>query len=331
MSHSVSLASAMLDSARRFLAALSPEQSERCRLPFESDERFTWYYTPRERKGVPFKQLDEQQRKAGLDLLRVGLSQQGFHKVETIRSLENVLHVLEAGQGPTRDPERYYFTLFGEPGADHPWGWRFEGHHVSLHWTSVEGHVVASTPQFLGSNPAEVRSGPMKGTRVLAAEGDLARALVRSLNADQRRLGVLGETAPSDIVTGNRRQVDILEDRGIAYDQLDHHQKGLLFALLNEYAGAMPPELARQRLESIKRAGYGVIKYAWMGGTDPGQGHYYRIQGKTFLIEYDNSQNDANHIHTVWRDFHGDWGRDALLDHYQDPHGHHAERETQSG
>src|SRR5262249_26399013 len=205
------------------------------------------------------------------------------------------------------------------------WGWRYEGHHCSQNWTLVNGRAIASSPQFFGANPAEVREGPMKGTRALAAEEDLARTLLKSLNPTQRAEAVLADKAPSDIITGAQRQAAIQEDKGIAYGKLNKEQQGMLLAIIEEYVNAQPPDLTRGRLEKIRAAGLDGVKFAWMGGMERGQGHYYRVQGSTFLIEYDNTQNNANHIHAVWRDFNGDWGEDLLAEHYRNsPHHQHA-------
>lgn len=300
-----------------FLASLSAQQRARTVIPFEDENRLDWHYVPRERRGIALKELTADQTQRALAALRAGLSQQGFRKVETIRSLEDVLRVMEQGNGPVRDPGLYYLTVFGEPSAVGAWGWRFEGHHVSLNWTILRGKVISSTPQFLGSNPAEVREGPLKGTRPLAAEEDLARALLDSLSPDQRTEAILSASAPPDILTSNLRQAAILEERGIRYAKLNKEQRGILLALLEAYASAMPRQVAEERLARLRKAGLDAIQFAWMGGSRKGEPHYYRVQGKTFLVEYDNTQNQANHIHCVWRDFAGDFGRDVLLEHYK--------------
>ena len=308
-----------------FLATLDAEQKQKAMLPFNMEERLNWHYIPKERKGLHYKDMNPAQQQAAHALFLVGLSKSGYKKVETIRQLENVLREIEKGTGPTRDPGLYYFTVFGEPAAKGTWGLRYEGHHVSLNWTSLKGRIIASSPQFLGSNPGEVRSGEMKGTRVLAAEEDLGRALVKSLSADQRKEALISDKAPGDIISANARTAGIQEDKGIAYGQLSKEQQGLFLSLLQEYATVQVPEIAKQRLDAIHKAGMEQVKFAWMGGLDRGQPHYYRIQGATFLVEYDNTQNDANHIHTVWRDFKGDWGADLLAVHYHTAdhdHGH---------
>ncbi len=318
-------ASTMLDAGGAFLATLDPAQKSRVVFPFNSEERFRWFYTPVSRKGIPLKELNATQQKAALALLRAGLSEKGYSKAETIRKLEDVLRELEHAKGPTRDPDLYFFSFFGEPTAVGAWGWRYEGHHCSQNWTIVNGKSIGSSPQFFGANPAEVREGPMKGTRVLSAEEDLGRSLVKSLSTSQRAEAVLNASAPADILTSNQRKAAIQEDKGVAFSKLSKDQQGTLLALIEEYLAAQPPAQTRQRLDNIRQAGFDQIKFAWMGGLERGEGHYYRVQGSTFLIEYDNTQDNANHIHCVWRDFNGDWGEDLLVEHYRNsPHHQHA-------
>jgi hypothetical protein len=261
--------------------------------------------------------MNSTQQAAAVELLRAGLSEAGYSKTETIRKLELVLLDIERGSGPVRDPDLYYFTVFGTPSNDGVWGWRYEGHHCSQNWTFVNGNPVSSSPQFFGANPAEVRSGPMKGTRVLAPEEDLGRLLVLSLDRGQREHGILSADAPPDIISGVGRQAAILEERGIAYAALTHGQQKNLVALIEQYASALPQAAAQQRMARIQEAGMDQVLFGWMGGLEPGEGQYYRIQGKSFLIEYDNTQNEANHIHTVWRDYQGDFGLDVLAEHYR--------------
>jgi hypothetical protein len=305
----------MAAAANSFLAALDSAKRAKANLPFNSAERFNWDFVPRERQGVSIKQMSSVERRAALALLRSGLSARGLTKVDAIVGLEEVLFAISGSA--IRDPELYFFTVFGEPSEKEAWGWRYEGHHVSLNWTVVDGRLVASTPQFLGANPADVRDGPRKGTRALAAEEDLGRALVKSLSADQRRTqAILSIDAPEEILTGSSREAAIREDKGIPYGNLTDKQQGLLLSLIQEYASAQPLAVAQTRLARV-RAELPSIKFAWMGGLEKGQGHYYRIQGSTFLIEYDNTQNGANHIHCVWREFKGDFGKDLLAEHYR--------------
>ncbi len=325
-------APAMAEAAAAFLAALSPAKRAMAQLPFHSEERLNWHFVPRMRKGVPLKQMSPEERQAALALLKASLSATGLKKVDTIRSLEDVLRAIE--NEPRRDAELYYFTVFGEVSENGAWGWRYEGHHASLNWTLVEGRVAGSSPQFMGANPADVDVGPHEGTRALAAEEDLARELVTSLSADQARLAVVsasapfGPAAPLGIVTGSSREAAMQEGNGIAYDELDDMQKGPLLSLIQEYATTQPPAVAQARLGRVK-AELASVRFAWMGGREKGQGHYYRIQGSSFLIEYDNTQGNANHIHSVWREFKGDWGKDVLAEHYRTAP-HHADHRGSS-
>jgi hypothetical protein len=319
--HTARAADPMIETAKAFLAALEPAKRARAIVPFNAEERLNWHYVPRARRGVSLEQMSSKERDAALALLGASLSAMGFEKVETIRGLEEVLFALSGSR--VRDTQLYYFTVFGEPAPKGAWGWRYEGHHVSLNWTIVDGKIVASTPQFFGANPADVRAGPKKGTRALAAEEDLAHALVRSLRPDQLGAAVVSETAPDEIATGASRFAAVQDDAGIPYGKLDAEQQGLLLSLIQEYAGSQTAAEAQARLARIK-ADLPHLKFAWMGGLEKGQGHYYRIQGRTDLIEYDNTQDGANHIHCVWRVFKGDWGRDLLGEHY-DRSPHHRE------
>jgi hypothetical protein len=308
--------SQLVTAARAFLEALTPAQRERAQLPFESEERFVWHYTPVSRRGLPLKDMSEPQRQAATNLLRAGLSEPGYAKAETIRALEDVL--VEMGGSPSyRDRNLYYFTVFGTPDTQASWGWRYEGHHLSQHWTVVNGTALVTTPQFFGANPAEVRQGKLRGTRALAVEEDLAYALLSSLDDAQRTIAIVDRDAPSDILTSNSRQAAIQADLGLAYARLTPQQQSKLLELIETHARATVASVATQRLAKLRTAGLDTIKFAWMGSTERSQGHYYRIQGPTFLIELDNTQDGANHVHAVWRDFNGDFGRDLLGEHYR--------------
>jgi hypothetical protein len=310
----------MATAAKAFLAALDDGQRGRARFAFDAEERLNWHFVPRERKGLPLKDMTPPQRDAAMALLKTGLSAAGFTKAETIRRLEDVLRALEKGGRIARDPEMYFFTVFGDPGAA-TWGWRYEGHHVAQNWTLVNGKPIATTPAFLGVNPAEVRDGPMMGTRALAAEGDLAFALLRSLTDAQKKEAIVSETAPRDILTGNTVKTAPIDQAGILASALSSSQQALLMNLIEEHASVQVAALAEARLTKVRADGLGKIRFAWLGASEPGTGHYYRIQGASFLIEYDNVQNNANHQHIVWRDFAGDFGVDVIgLHHAQDPH-----------
>ncbi len=312
----------MAAAAKKFLAALTPEQRAKATFELKSDARFDWHFVPKERKGLPLKEMTEMQRPLALALLASGLSHQGFSKATNIMSLEPVLAEQEgAGRKFPRDPLQYHVFIFGEPEVKGTWGWRVEGHHCSANFTIVKGEFFASTPSFFGSNPAEVRQGPRKGLRVLAGEEDLARALVRSLTDEQRKSAVVSAEAPKEIFTEAKRKVQPLENSGIAAAQLDKGQRAALQALFHHYIQRTRPDLAEADLMKISKAGFDKIRFAWLGGLEKGEGHYYRVQGPTFLLEYDNTQNNNNHVHAVWRDFDGDFGEDLLKKHYAEaPH-----------
>jgi hypothetical protein len=303
-----------------FLKTLDAAQQPQATFAFESDERLNWHFVPRERKGLPVKAMTPEQRTALAALLHTGLSDKGYEKVEKIRSLEHDLTVIEQGKGPVRDADNYYLSIFGTPSADKPWAWRFEGHHVALNWTVIGGSAIASSPQFFGANPAEVRDGPRKGLRALAGEEDLARTLVTSLDAAQSAEAVVSNEAPRDIITMNKNDISPLDAAGIAWTKLSDGQKKLMTRLLEEHAFGQAASIGHARMEAIRKAGMDTIRIAWLGPTEKGAKHYYRVQGPTFLIEYDCTQGNGNHIHSVWRDFKGDFGRDLLAEHYRGDH-----------
>jgi len=313
-------ASIMSDAARAFLNSLTPEQRAKAEFQFDDSERMNWFYTPVPRKGLPIKEMTPSQQKLAFALLSAGLSQRGYIKAVSIMSLEEVLRILEHGTGPVRDPDLYFFSIFGEPSETGTWGYRVEGHHVSQNFTVVKGRVIG-TPSFFGANPAEVREGPRKGLRVLAREEDLARDLLQSLDPSQMNTALVDKTAYKEILTTNSRQAALKgQPSGLPAASMTTAQKQKLQTLLDEYAQNAPEALAQDREEEIKKAG-DRLYFAWAGGVNPGDPHYYRIQAPEFLIEYDDTQDNANHIHSVWRDFNGDFGRDLLKEHYQASHG----------
>jgi hypothetical protein len=295
-----------------FLAALSEDRRLGAKAAFQGRDRTTWRYTPGSRPGMPLQEMSPAQREAAQAVLRSFLSGDGYLKVQSIIALEVVLREIE--RWDERDPERYWFLVFGEPGGEAPWGVRVEGHHVSLHVTVVKGRFVSSTPTFLGANPAEVRSGLKKGSRALAVEEDTARTLLESLNAAQRAEAIVDEAPYGDIVSRNRTKADPLDGRGVAYAKLAPPQQKQLLAVIEVYANTLKPKLAEERLAKLRAKGLDGVRFAWAGPTARGRPHYYRVQGPTFLIEFDNS--GSNHVHSVWRDFEGDFGRDLLREHY---------------
>jgi hypothetical protein len=316
-------AAAMTTAATKWLEALTPEQRQQATFATDSEELTRWHYIPTNqfpRKGVPIKSMTEPQRQLAHDLLKAGLSQKGYLTATSIMQLEIILHAIENSGGRTgamtRDSELYYFTVFGTPSAKSMWGWRVEGHHVSLHFVIANNAAVASTPSFFGSNPAQVREeGPKKGLRVLGPMEDAARALLGALDDSQRTTAIINGVAPNEIVTTTTLKFDPLAPVGIAASAMTQPQRELLTKLIDVYASQMADDVAAERMAKIRAAGFEKVTFAWAGETEVGKKHYYRIQGPTFLVEYDNSQNDGNHIHSVWRDFAGDFGRDLLREH----------------
>ena len=303
------------------LLAATPEAQRRAMVVALADSvRTAWYFTPVARPGVPIGAMSPAQRGAVESLVRTGLSDVGWKRAQAIIAHEPILRALEQERGvpnfARRDPALYYTMLFGTPAADSAWGWRFEGHHLSVNATTVGSETPAVAPLFMGANPARVPSGPSAGLRLFAAEEDSARALLLALPPAQRTAATLADTTFGEIVTRNDPAAITLAMRGVPASELAEPQQRRLRALVELYAGRMAPAVAQRQLARIERAGFGTLRFAWAGSAEPGKRHYYRIHGPTVLIEYDNSQNDANHVHTVWRDLENDFGRDLLRAHY---------------
>lgn len=319
--HAHTPAEAMAEAAERLLESLDDNQRQQISFSFEDAERTNWNFVPMERKGLPLKNMQQHQRQLAFGLLSSAVSHRGFTKAVNIMALEQILHEME-DNSPRRDPGLYHFYIFGTPSTEKTWGWRVEGHHLSLSLTLVDGQQVVGTPAFLGANPAHVKHGPHEGLRVLEAEEDLARQLLHSLDDAQRKVAVVSTDAPADVINGPGKDAEPLSPMGLAAKDLTKEQRAELMTLVREYVHTYRPELAREDMKKIREAGVGQIYFAWAGGDQPGDPHYYRIQGPTFILEYDNTQNDANHVHVVWRDFKNDFGANLLKQHYQTvPHG----------
>jgi hypothetical protein len=300
--------SRMALAADRFLKSLTEAQAAKAVYAFDSGERLDWHFIPRPRKGLAIKELSPEQRALAFGLIQSGLGGAGFMRATTVMSLEQVLRELEKGRGPVRDPELYFLTIFGTPGDRGKWGWRVEGHHLSLNFALEDGKIVAATPAFFGANQAEIRQGPRQGLRTLAEREDRALRLMQALDDTQRKAATFAEKAPQEIRAANTPQPPTDAALGIAYADLNGDQRAMLRALLESYSEDMPLEVARAWLDEIARAGTDAVRFAWAGPADRSQGHAYRVQGPTFLIEFNNTQNGANHIHSVWRNMLGDFG-----------------------
>ena len=315
----INSATLMSECANRFLNSLTAEQKAKATFAFDDAERVNWAFVPKERKGLTLREMTSYQKQLAYALLSAGLSQIGYTKAVTIMSLDDVLRVMENDSGERRNPEKYYFSIFGTPSEKGTWGYRVEGHHCSQNYTVVDGRVL-DAPSFFGANPAEVRVGPRAGLRVLAEEEDLGRDVIASLDAAQRKTAIVEAAAPRDILTSNSRQAALKgQPSGISAASMNARQFDKLTTLLEMYAQNMPEQIAQLREAQIRKAGRDIY-FAWAGGTNKGDPHYYRVQTSAFLIEYDCTQDHANHIHSVWRDFTGDFGQDLLQLHYQASH-----------
>jgi hypothetical protein len=309
------------DTASEFLESLNDSQRAAAQYEFKDEQRFRWHYLPAvsfERPGISLTKLDDQQKKLVFELLKNNLSKSGYDKTLRIIDLENVLAEIE-GDANRRDPEKYHIAIYGDPAEDH-WGWAFQGHHVALNFTIIGDHV-SFVPRFLGSNPAMIKSGPRKGERTLKREEDLGFDMINGLSDAQKVKAIIGDYVFGDIASTNAPEFSPLEPYGIKMGELNSGQKGTLMNLIKEYLALMPNDQAAHRLERLRKEDMDEIRFAYAGAFKLGANHYYRVQGKTFLIEFENSQNNANHIHSVWRDFDGDFGRDMIREHYRNsPH-----------
>lgn len=346
------LAGALSQAAGSFVETLSAEQRASALFGFpDDDQRRDWAYFPRNHPGLPLHEMDRRQRKLAHKLISTGLSVSAYAKVTTIMGLESVLNLLEGGRADSvRDPGRYFVSVFGVPGAD-CWGYRFEGHHVCLNYTIVGDSLVSATPSFLGANPASVRHGNVDVVRPCAEEEELGRELLHSLDDAQTAIALLAATAPPDFVLANSSdipdscalgelgtlpqimaRIEVVDPgdraavaferhapKGLPAADMSPGQQALLRRLMAVYVERLPEEtalVAMQRLDTMLE----VMHFAWAGGRERGEGHYYRIQGGTLLVEYDNTQDGANHVHSAWRDTESDFGDDALRRHLAEAH-----------
>lgn len=305
--------------AAKFLESLSPELRAKATMAYDAPQRVDWHFIPKaERKGVQIREMSKEQRTLAMYLLRSALSEAGYGKATKIIELEALLKDLEKNKKgtPLRDTERYYFTVFGQPTADGKWGLSIEGHHMSHNFVVDQGRVVSSTPNMFGANPAIVKSssvaGIEAGLRVLAKEEQLAFDLLGSLDAEQRKVALIAEKAFDEVRSAGAPLPPNEAPVGLSGGKLNDDQKKILWALIETYAGNVPEDVAADRLEPIRSAGVDKLHFAWAGADKPGVGHYYRIQGESFVIEFVNTQpdaagNPANHIHCTWRDLRGDF------------------------
>ncbi len=308
--------------ARNLLSTLSESQNTEMTYPLEGIERTNWHFIPKEvRKGLPLKAMTPEQVHLVNLLLNESLGRAGFSKAAGIMYLESILRGIEVDRGRKdayeyRDPARYFVTVFGSPHPEGSWGWSFEGHHISLNFAIVDGNLIASTPAFFGANPHLVPEGAAQGLRVLGSEEDRARRLLDSLGDNQLERAVIGQVVPPDIFSAVKPRITREKPQGIKATELTPEQFELLIQLIDAYIENVANEAALERQAQVE-TGADEIYFAWIGSSKRGEAHYYRVQAPSFLIEYDNIQDGANHSHTVWRDYDGDFGRDLIGEHRQ--------------
>jgi hypothetical protein len=308
--------------AGAFLETLSEAQRRQASWRFEDAERFNWHYVPRERAGVPIQEMSAASKAALHELLRHALSETGYRKAVDVMSLEEPLGLIENHQRFYRHPENYSVTIFGTPGRL-PWGWRIEGHHLSLNFTAVTEELFGVTPAFWGANPARVPDGyPMAGHRTLGRETDLSYELIRSLGEPERERAIIATGSLGNIITVPGREEELRERRGLPLAAMPDGLRNLALKLLETYAGNLRGDLAEAEVARVREAGFDAIHFAWGGPLEDGHANYWRLHGPITVIEYDNTQNNANHIHSIWHDLTRNWGRDLLREHYAHGHAH---------
>jgi hypothetical protein len=308
----------MTRAAEKFLASLTEDQRLKANLRFDDADRVNWQFVPRQdtkknplRKGLRLEEMNTQQRQAAADLLRSGTSASGYGQATTIMTLESILRELEKNGSIIRNPDWYFFTVFGSPSRSGKWAWRVEGHHLSLNFVVDGGDVVAATPAFFGANPAIVKNGPRQGLQTLPQVEDLARELVKSLDGEQRQKAHQASQFPE--VAGGTNRPKVGQPKGVPAASMTQEQLAILQKLLDAYSGRLPEDIARAQMSEILNRGLQNVYFAYAGELNPGEQHTYRLQGPTFLIEFLNVQSDsagnpANHIHSAWRNTKGDFG-----------------------
>jgi len=308
----------MTGAAEKFLGSLSDEQRAKASFAFDDKERVNWHFVPRQdqdkkatRLGLPLETMSKEQKAAALELLKAGTSETGYQSATTIMSLEAILRDLEKGGAMVRNPEWYFFTVFGKPSRTGKWGWRVEGHHLSLNFVVDKGAVVAATPCFFGANPASVKGGDKKGQRTIAESDDLARDLFNALDDEQKKVALQKEHFPE--VEEKPTPTKVGEPKGVAAAAMTDKQRAILAKLLDHYSGRLPADVAKVYMDEVNKVGLGKVYFACSGAAEEGKPHSYRLQGPHFVIEFlniqdDSAKNPANHIHSVWRSIKHDFG-----------------------
>lgn len=305
----------MAEAAQKLIEVLPEDQRKKLLYKYDDPERLNWHFIPKDRNGIVLWDQAGEQKKAAEELVKVGLSAAGHAKVLQVRSLEEVLYLFEAGEEDyrrnRRHPHKYHVTIFGTPGPTGLWGWRFEGHHLSLNFSIQDGVVVSSTPEMFGANPALIDAGPGRQLRILSGREDIARDILKACSEEQKKKMWISETAPDDIRGAGVPQAVVDAAVGLRYAEMSLDQQKMLKSLLGEYMSAMPAQVVRDRMKAIEKSGMDDIRMAWWGDSEVNKRHHYVIQGATFIVEYNNTQNEANHVHAMWRNIGGDFNLPA--------------------
>jgi hypothetical protein len=308
----------MADAAEQFLESLSPELRAKAVFEYDDPHRTGWFFTPQQdrerkptRKGVRFEELNETQKQKALVLLKSGTSGRGFEQATTIMSLESILRDVEKKGSMVRNPDWYFVSVFGKPSRTGKWGWRFEGHHLSVNFSIDRGQVESPTPLLFGANPATVKAGPRAGLRTLPEVEDRARELIQSLNDEQRKRAYRDKHFPE--IAENTPAVRVGDPAGIPGSELTDKQREALLKLIEAYTNRMPASVGAAELKAVKDAGLEKVHFGYSGNTEAGKGYTYQVQGPTFVAQFlnlqsDGSGNPANHIHSVWRRLPADFG-----------------------
>ena len=310
----------MKEAASKFLDSLDENQKSIASFEYLDGERLFWYYPPMNRHGLPLRDMNKTQRDLAFALMASGLTQQAYNQAKQIIDLELLLGSSEKERGIVtfvRDPALYYFTVFGDPlDSENPWGWRVEGHHISIHFSVWKNEVISTTPFFFGSNPAEVIDGPKSGLRILSAREDMALILMQSLDASQKSTAIIYDKAPSDLLTYNASKVVLPREEGLPASKMNTGQRQALMSLIGEYIKQVKTDISYRTATTLSELSLDDVFLAWAGPIDLSKAHYYRIHAGNFLVEFDNAQNGANHIHSVWRDIENDFAQDVMRDHH---------------
>jgi len=314
----VSAGKAMASHAKAFLESLTPDQRTSATCDFNSSQRMSWHYVPLEkRKGVALQNLDKSQRRLAMTVLKAATSDTGYEKSETTMQLDAIIRHFEPSN-TLRDPELYYFTVYGTPADVGRWGLSIEGHHLSLNYVIQDGRIACATPLFIGANPARVIDNAgthiKTGTHILRTEEELAAKLIQSLTPEQRASAVIAEKSPMDMKEGHKPQTTATDPQGISATKLSTDQKQTLTQFIETVFQNAPGEIAKPSFERAKSE-MDQISIAWMGGTKAEEPHSCRVLGPSLLILFYKTQNDAsgnpvNHTHVLWRTPGKDFGAD---------------------